>query len=337
MINHFEINEKKKPTRSEDVVGSSWSAQSLLLFRSETDGAVVAVHHGHRHRTVLHHETSEASHQLPRFPSGCVVGNGGVKSDAVGIAELVAEPLLHFGFRGRRSDDVPYGDLDLDVGHVVVRLAPHDDCSDRIDELGMLGRADHGIGERQGLAWIVLPHEGHGGIATPRTLPGGVSHDLLGGTLLVLGKNGLLHDGHSSRLGLGFRYSCDTTTKKNWISKLLCRRNTNHQFTNTSIAYYTTPVKLNRKSPYFRAFSGFLYWIKKFSSPKMLNREFVFTPKIEYKLVAERSEANQNSLTLPVWCCASGLNHEGACEKPLYYTEKTLGFPELDCRHDIDY
>ncbi|MDI6734510.1 MAG: recombinase family protein [Patescibacteria group bacterium] len=32
------------------------------------------------------------------------------------------------------------------------------------------------------------------------------------------------------------------------------------------------------------------------------NREFVFTPKIEYQLVAERSEANQNSLTFPVWC-----------------------------------
>ena len=42
--------------------------------------------------------------------------------------------------------------------------------------------------------------------------------------------------------------------------------------------------------------------IKKFSSPKMRNREFVFTPKIEYKLVAERSEANQNSLTFPTWC-----------------------------------
>ena len=42
--------------------------------------------------------------------------------------------------------------------------------------------------------------------------------------------------------------------------------------------------------------------IKKFSSPKMQNRQFVFTPKIQYKLVAERSEANQNSLTFPVWC-----------------------------------
>ena len=50
--------------------------------------------------------------------------------------------------------------------------------------------------------------------------------------------------------------------------------------------------------------------IKKFSSPKMRNREFVFTPKIEYKLVAESAEradklreANQNSLTFPIWCC----------------------------------
>ena len=34
----------------------------------------------------------------------------------------------------------------------------------------------------------------------------------------------------------------------------------------------------------------------------MRNREFVFTPKIEYELVAERSEANQNSLTFPTWC-----------------------------------
>ena len=42
--------------------------------------------------------------------------------------------------------------------------------------------------------------------------------------------------------------------------------------------------------------------IKKFSSPKMRNRQLVFTPKIEYKLVAERSEENQNSLTFPTWC-----------------------------------
>ena len=41
----------------------------------------------------------------------------------------------------------------------------------------------------------------------------------------------------------------------------------------------------------------------------MRNREFVFTPKIEYQLVAESAEradklreANQNSLTFPKWC-----------------------------------
>ena len=32
------------------------------------------------------------------------------------------------------------------------------------------------------------------------------------------------------------------------------------------------------------------------------NRQFVFAPKIEYKLVAERSEANQNRLKFPTWC-----------------------------------
>src|SRR3989338_6881593 len=60
----------------------------------------------------------------------------------------------------------------------------------------------------------------------------------------------------------------------------------------TNIAYMSLKVKLklNRKSPYYRAFSGFLYWIKKFSFPKMRNREFVFTPKIEYELVAESAE-----------------------------------------------
>lgn len=35
--------------------------------------------------------------------------------------------------------------------------------------------------------------------------------------------------------------------------------------------------------------------IKKFSSPKMRNRQFVFAPKIQYKLVAERSEANPSN------------------------------------------
>ena len=51
---------------------------------------------------------------------------------------------------------------------------------------------------------------------------------------------------------------------------------------------------------------GFIH--KKFSSPKMRNREFVFAPKIEYQLVAERSEANQSSLTFPFWCAREESN-----------------------------
>ena len=55
----------------------------------------------------------------------------------------------------------------------------------------------------------------------------------------------------------------------------------------------------------------------------MRNRQFVFAPKIEYKLVAERSEANQNSLTFPVWCRGRESNpHEpkliGFWDQPVY-------------------
>src|SRR3990167_1611590 len=50
----------------------------------------------------------------------------------------------------------------------------------------------------------------------------------------------------------------------------------------------------------FHSFLGFM--IKKFSSPKMQNRQFFFTPKIQYKLVAERSEANLSNLRIPFWC-----------------------------------
>ena len=48
--------------------------------------------------------------------------------------------------------------------------------------------------------------------------------------------------------------------------------------------------------------------IKKFSSPKMQNRQFFFTPKIQYKLVAERSEANLSNLRIPFWCWGSESN-----------------------------
>ena len=38
------------------------------------------------------------------------------------------------------------------------------------------------------------------------------------------------------------------------------------------------------------------------------NREFVFTPKIEYKLVAERGEANLSNLQFPTWCAGEDSN-----------------------------
>ena len=53
------------------------------------------------------------------------------------------------------------------------------------------------------------------------------------------------------------------------------------------------------------------HMIKKFSSPKIRNRQFVFTPKIEYKLVAKRCEANQNSLTFSFWCPRRESNSHG--------------------------
>ena|SRR3989344_8717668 len=59
-----------------------------------------------------------------------------------------------------------------------------------------------------------------------------------------------------------------------------------------------------------------LHWIKKFSSPKMRNRQFVFAPKIEYELVAERGEANQNSLTFPTWCARRDSNPRPLGPKP---------------------
>ncbi|MBU2233780.1 hypothetical protein KJ627_02920 [Patescibacteria group bacterium] len=42
--------------------------------------------------------------------------------------------------------------------------------------------------------------------------------------------------------------------------------------------------------------------IKIFLFPER-NRQLIFSPKIQYKLVAERSEANRNRLQIPYWCC----------------------------------
>ena len=78
----------------------------------------------------------------------------------------------------------------------------------------------------------------------------------------------------------------------------------------TDIAYMRLKVKRNRKSPCFRAFSRFLYWIKKFSFPRMQNRQFIFEPKIQYVLTAERSEAAVSNLQFPKWCPRQDSNLE---------------------------
>ena len=44
---------------------------------------------------------------------------------------------------------------------------------------------------------------------------------------------------------------------------------TYNSITVANVAYMSLPVKPNRKSLYFKDFSGFLYWLKKFSSPKI--------------------------------------------------------------------
>src|SRR3990167_8763562 len=47
----------------------------------------------------------------------------------------------------------------------------------------------------------------------------------------------------------------------------------------------------------------------------MQNRQFIFAPKIQYKLVAERSEANPSNLQFPTWCSILELvrTHFAAC------------------------
>ena len=71
--------------------------------------------------------------------------------------------------------------------------------------------------------------------------------------------------------------------------------------------------------------------IKKFSSPKMRNRQFVFAPKIEYQLVAKRREANQNFLTFPFWCPREESNLYHKLRKLVSYPLNDEGSPTL-CR-----
>ncbi len=48
------------------------------------------------------------------------------------------------------------------------------------------------------------------------------------------------------------------------------------------------------------------------------NRQLIFSPKIPYNLVAERSEANQNPLLFPQWCRRVESNHRPGLMSPLF-------------------
>ena len=83
------------------------------------------------------------------------------------------------------------------------------------------------------------------------------------------------------------------------VAKLSQRLSSSYEFNNiTNVAYISLKVKRNRKSLYFKAFSRISYWIKKFSSPKMRNREFSFEPKMHYARAAEHREAASSDLQL---------------------------------------
>jgi len=66
--------------------------------------------------------------------------------------------------------------------------------------------------------------------------------------------------------------------------------------------HFCQAIQNQSKKPLFRAILEGFSWIKKFSFPRMQNRQFIFEPKIQYSLVAERSEATSESLTFPTWC-----------------------------------
>ena len=49
------------------------------------------------------------------------------------------------------------------------------------------------------------------------------------------------------------------------------------------------------------------------------NRQLIFSPKIPYNLVAERSEASQRNLTFPYWCPRQESNLDLRLRSPLFY------------------
>ena len=99
-----------------------------------------------------------------------------------------------------------------------------------------------------------------------------------------------------------------------------------------NIAYMGLEVKPKQKITVFGVFRFLTSWIKKFSSPKMRNRQFVFAPKIEYKLVAERSEANLQNLQFPQWCPQQESNLHLPLRTGLFYP---LNYEGLLCYYSL--
>ena len=73
------------------------------------------------------------------------------------------------------------------------------------------------------------------------------------------------------------------------------------------------------------------------------NRQLIFSPKIPYNLVAERSEANQRNLTFPYWCRGRESNSHGGLLHTILPARIALNFgvlgagvePARSCEHRI--
>ena len=60
--------------------------------------------------------------------------------------------------------------------------------------------------------------------------------------------------------------------------------------------------------------------MQKFSFPKTQNRQLIFSPKIQYKLAAERSEAASNGLRFSKIAEGTGFEPVRDCSQPVFET-----------------
>ena len=76
-------------------------------------------------------------------------------------------------------------------------------------------------------------------------------------------------------------------------------------------------------------------WIKKFSFPRMQNRQFIFEPKMQYALTAERSEAAVSNLQFPKWCPRLESNQQLDLRRVLLYPFNYEGKVYLKYYHEF--